>query len=195
MSIYSLKGPQIFNRTNIKLLRSRGALMELCHDVMIFLLYFIILLPGVKDLLYQFTLLEELRVQQKHKMKWSVETDEKEHQTARISGLCATKATYMCHKGIVDGGLWVTGPARLHCLPLRLRVGCCGLPIVVLEAWAGLLLWWRMVQDSCHTQLHLEVQKVIPGVFEEQILLEREMCSWVTCDMLQSSTNNKHHYV
>lgn len=36
-------------------------------DVRIYLLYFIILFPGVKDLLYQFTLLEELRVQQKHK--------------------------------------------------------------------------------------------------------------------------------
>lgn len=113
----------------------------------------------------------------------------------KFFGPHATKATYMCHKGIVDGGLWVTGPARLHRLPLHLRVGCCRLPIVVLEAWAGLLLWWRMVQDSCHTQLHLEVQKVIPGVFEEQILLEREMCSWVTCDMLQSGADNKQRYV
>lgn len=32
-----------------------------------------------------------------------------------------------------------------------------------------------MVQDSCHAQLHLEVQKVIPRVFEEQILyIEKE---------------------
>lgn len=46
-------------------------------NVMRFLLYLIILLPGVKDLLYQFTLLEELRVQHKHKMKRSVETDGK----------------------------------------------------------------------------------------------------------------------
>lgn len=87
------------------------------------------------------------------KMKMSVETDEKEHQnlanktnydvlrcSMASSGHRAAKATYMCHKGIVDGGLWVTGPARLHCLPLHLGVGCCRRPIVVLEAWAGLLL-------------------------------------------------------
>lgn len=101
------------------------------------------------------------------------------------SGHHDAKATYMRHKGIVDGGLWVTGPACLHCLPLHLRVGCCRLPVVVLEA--GPVLWRRMVQDSCHTQLHLEVQKVIPGVFEEQILFETEMESKVN-DMLKKTT-------
>lgn len=67
------------------------------------------------------------------KTKMSVEIDEKEHQNLAnktnynvlgcsmvSSGHHAAKATYMCHKGIVDGGLWVTGPARLHCLPLHL---------------------------------------------------------------------------
>lgn len=56
------------------------------------------------------------------------------------------KATYMCHEGVVDGGLWVSGPARLHCLPIPLplplafRVGCCRLPIMVLQAWDRPLL-------------------------------------------------------
>lgn len=38
-------------------------------DVRTFLLYFIVLLPGVENPLYQLTLLEELRVQHKHSMK------------------------------------------------------------------------------------------------------------------------------
>lgn len=84
----------------------------------------------------------------------------------------------------MDGGLWVSGPARLHRLPLPFPLPlllaldlalCLGvrhrrLAIVVLEAWDWPLLRGGVVQDSCHTQLHLEVQKVIPGVFEEQIL-------------------------
>lgn len=82
----------------------------------------------------------------------------------------AAKAPYMCYEGVVDGGVWVTGPARLHCLLLSLGAGCCRLLIVVLEGRAGPLLQRRMAQDCCHTQLHLEVQKVIPGVFKEQIL-------------------------
>lgn len=49
-------------------------------DIMTFLLYFIILLPGVKDLLYQLTVLEKLRVQQIHWMKPSAEFIEKEQQ-------------------------------------------------------------------------------------------------------------------
>lgn len=48
-------------------------------DVKRFLLYFIILLPGIKDPLYQLTLLEELRVEQKFRMKMSV-VIEKEHK-------------------------------------------------------------------------------------------------------------------
>lgn len=98
-------------------------------DVKGFLLYFIILLPGVKDPLYQLTPLEELRVQQKHRMKMSVEIIEKEHQRRRCS-----MTTYMCHKIVVNRDLWVTGSGRLLCLPLRFRVGCCRLPIVVLDA-------------------------------------------------------------
>lgn len=56
------------------------------------------------------------------------------------------KATYMCHEGVMDGGLWVSGPARLHCLPipfplpLAFGVGCCRLPIMVLQAWDRPLL-------------------------------------------------------
>lgn len=85
------------------------------------------------------------------------------------------KTTYMCHKHIIDGGLWVTGPARLHCLPLHNKVRCCRTSSMVLKAWIGPFLWRRVVQDSWHTQLYLEVQKVIPGVFEEQILWERNI--------------------
>lgn len=46
-----------------------------------------------------------------------------------------------------------------------------------------------MVQDSCHTQLHLEVQKVVPRVFEEEILF-REMESKVT-DMLEKTVRKQ----
>lgn len=96
----------------------------------------------------------------------------------------------MCHEGVVDGGLWVSGPARLHCLPLpfllplmmaldlalalALKLRHCRLAVVVVEAWDGPLLRGGVVQDSCHTQLNLEVQKVIPGVFEEQILFRKK---------------------
>lgn len=114
-----------------------------------FLLYFIILLPGIKDPLYQMTLLKELRVQQKQRMKThigkmkrenqNIAYKQKDHKVLR-SVSWVQHNTYMCHEGVVDGGLWVTGPARLHCLPWRLGVGCCRLPIVVLEAWAGPLL-------------------------------------------------------
>lgn len=97
----------------------------------------------------------------------------------------------MCHKSIVDGGLWVTGPACLHCLPLHLWVGCCRLPIVVLQARTGPLLGGRMVQNSCHTQLHLEVQKVVPRVFEEEILF-REMESKIT-DMLEKTVRKQNN--
>lgn len=94
------------------------------------------------------------------------------------TGNCAARATYMCHKGVMDGGLGVVGPGRLLCLPLGFRGWCCGLPIVVLEAWVWPVLWGRMVQDSRHTQLHLEVQKVIPRVFEEQILGREGAREW-----------------
>lgn len=49
-------------------------------------------------------------------------------------------ATYMGHEGVVDGGLWVTGPACLHILPLHLGIGRCRIPIEVLEAWVESLL-------------------------------------------------------
>lgn len=140
------------------------------------LLYFIVLLPGVKDPLYQSTLLEELRVQQKHRIKMTAEIikSSKIKKKSVVFDLLTfsrqcTK-TYICHKGIVDRGLWVNTRACLHCLPLQLRVRLCRIPIVVMEAWARLVLWRRVVQDSRHTQLHLEVQKIIPGVFKEQIL-------------------------
>lgn len=76
----------------------------------------------------------------------------------------------MCHERFVDGGLWVTAPALLHHLPLHNRAGQGRLPIEILEARTGPLFWSWMVQDGRHTKLHLEVQKIIPGVFEEQIL-------------------------
>lgn len=80
----------------------------------------------------------------------------------------------MCHERFVDGGLWVTAPALLRRLPLRDRGGQGRLPIGILEARTGLLFWSRMIQDGRHTKLHLEVQKIIPGVFEEQILPVRK---------------------
>lgn len=82
----------------------------------------------------------------------------------------------MCHQGVVDRCLRVT---RLSLLPsLHLGLGarfcgrrcCCRILLVVLQGWDGPLFWGRVVQDRCHTQLHLEVQKVIPGVLKEQIL-------------------------
>lgn len=102
------------------------------------------------------------------------------------------RGSYMCHESVVDGGLWVSGPARLHRLPLPFPLAlllaldldldlalCLGvrprrLAVVVLESWNRPLLRGGVVQDSCHTQLHLEVQKVIPGVFEEQILFRKK---------------------
>lgn len=78
--------------------------------------------------------------------------------------------TYMCHKGFMDGGLWVTASVLLHHLPLHNRAGEGVLTIKILEAWTGPLFWSRMIQDGWHTKLHLEVQEIIPGVFEEQIL-------------------------
>ena len=78
------------------------------------------------------------------------------------------QATYMCHQGVVKGGLLhrVAGLGWLlsltYCLPLVLWA-CWGLLfLVVLEARDGPLLWDRVVQDGRHTQLHLEVQEVIP---------------------------------
>lgn len=80
------------------------------------------------------------------------------------------EVTYMCHECFVDGALWVTASALLHHLPLPNGAGEGGLTIEILETWAGPLFWSGMVQDGRHTKLHLEVQEIIPGVFEEQIL-------------------------
>lgn len=80
----------------------------------------------------------------------------------------------MCHERFVDGGLWVTILALLHHLPLHNRARLGRPPIEILEAWAGPLFWSCMIQDGGHAKLHLEVQKIIPGVFEEQILPVRK---------------------
>lgn len=82
--------------------------------------------------------------------------------------------TYMCNKRFVDGGLWVTAPALFRRLPLHDRAGQGRLPIKILEARTGPLFWSWMIKDGRHAKLHLEVQKIIPGVFEEQILPVRD---------------------
>lgn len=123
----------------------------------------------------------------KHGLNWCFGTTATTKNANDVwGGFMGQEGSYMCHEGVVDGGLWVSGPARLHRLPLPFPLPlllalaldltlCLGvrhhrLALVVLEAWDGSLLRGGVVQDSCHTQLHLEVQKVIPGVFEEQIL-------------------------
>ena len=76
----------------------------------------------------------------------------------------------MCHQGTVDGALRVGGLGRLPSLLLDWGVRRGGGLTVVLEAQGGPVLLRRVVEDRRYTQLHLEVQKVVPGVLEEQIL-------------------------
>lgn len=76
----------------------------------------------------------------------------------------------MCHKDIlraaVSGVLWVWILA-LFILSFIRWTPCC------------LLFICRVGQDSCYTQLHLEVQKVIPGVFKKQVLgVETKLLKW-----------------
>lgn len=46
----------------------------------------------------------------------------------------------MSHEGVMDGGLWVTGPLRLCCVPVGFRGRSCRFPVVVLEAGGGPLV-------------------------------------------------------
>ena len=76
----------------------------------------------------------------------------------------------MGHQGVVEGGLRVGALVRLPSLLLLGSGACRGLLLVVLEARVEPLLGDGVAQDGRHAQLHLEVQEVVPAVFEEEIL-------------------------
>ncbi len=48
-----------------------------------------------------------------------------------------------------------------------LPVPVAGLSSWFLQTWVLEIRVGRVVQDGCHTQLHLQVQEIIPGVFKE----------------------------
>lgn len=84
----------------------------------------------------------------------------------------------MCYKRIMDKVFWVACVLLLY---LPLSAGCWWIPFMVLWTQDRPFIWWRMVQNGCHTQLHLKVQKVIPGIFEEQILSKKQKPSKLMC--------------
>ena len=83
----------------------------------------------------------------------------------------------MGHQCAVGGALGVGGLGRLPSVLLGRGLGLGGGGgglAVVLQAHVGPVLPRRVVQDGRYAQLHLEVQKVVPGILEEQILEGRE---------------------
>ena len=84
--------------------------------------------------------------------------------------------TYMCHQCVVrdvrgHGRLWRFGTGwGLFQLGLLDKPGTFLGP----WAWLGPPLLGRVAEDTGHTQLHLEVQEVIPGELKKQVLQKKK---------------------